>query len=85
MVFNPENMNPEIFPIGFFDKDFDAIIAVMQNDHDKKMMQGYQQSINAGTYNPELVASLKDYLNTLDARRGSDWKPLFPWLLEFNV
>ena len=85
MVFNPDNMNPSIFPMGFFDKDFDAIIAVIQDDHDKKVMQGYQQSINAGAYNPDLVTSLKDYLNTLDARRGTDWKPLFPWLVEFNV
>jgi hypothetical protein len=44
------------------------------------MMRGYQSSINAGTYNPSLIGNLKNYLNTLDARRGSNWKPLFPWL-----
>ncbi len=85
MVFNPASMNPDIFPLGFFDKDFDAIIDVMQNEHDKTTMRGYQLAINAGAYNPELVAKLITYLNTLDARRGTDWKPLFPWLLEFNA
>jgi hypothetical protein len=73
-------MSPEIFPKGFFDEDFDNIILALQDDHDKNMMRGYQASINAGAYNPKLINNLKKYLNELDARRGTSWKPLFPWL-----
>jgi hypothetical protein len=80
MVFNPDHMSPEIFPKGFFDEDFDKIDAVIKDEHDKTMMRGYQSSINAGAYNPALINNLKKYLNELDARRGTSWKPLFPWL-----
>lgn len=85
MVFNPPSMNPDIFPIGFFDKDFDAIDAVIINQLDKDIMRGYQQSINAGPFNPSLIKRLKYDLDALDTRRGTNWKPLFPWLEEFHV
>jgi hypothetical protein len=85
MVFNPSSMSPDIFPIGFFDKDFDAIDAVIINQLDKDIMRGYQQSINAGPFNPSLIKRLKYDLDALDARRGTNWKPLFPWLEEFHV
>jgi hypothetical protein len=48
-------------------------------------MRGYQRSINAGPYKPEMVKKLKYYLDTLDARRGTDWKSVFPWLVEYNA
>lgn len=80
MVFNPDHLSPEIFPKGFFDQDFDNIVSVLQNEHDKKLMRGYQASINAGSYKPALIGNLKKYLDELDNRRGTSWKPLFPWL-----
>lgn len=80
MVVDPDHMSPEIFPKGFFDEDFDKIDAVIKNKHDKTTMRGYQLSINAGVYNPTLIGNLKKYLNELDTRRGTSWKPLFPWL-----
>ena len=80
MVVDPDHMSPEIFPKGFFDEDFDKIDAVIKNKHDKTTMRGYQLSINAGAYNPTLIGNLKKYLNELDTRRGTSWKPLFPWL-----
>lgn len=80
MVVNPNHLSPDIFPNGFFDEDFDKIVAVLQKEDDKVTMRGYQSSINAGVYNPTLINNLKTYLEQLDARRGTDWKPLFPWL-----
>lgn len=80
MVVDPDHMSPEIFPKGFFDEDFDKIDAVIKNKHDKTTMRGYQLSINTGAYNPTLIGNLKKYLNELDTRRGTSWKPLFPWL-----
>jgi len=80
MVFNPPHLNPDIFPNGFFDTDFDEVINLLTDSRTKDLIQGYKQSINAGTYNPTLIGNLKKYLNELDTRRGTSWKPLFPWL-----
>ena len=85
LVHDPASMNPDIFPKGFFDKDFDNIINIIVNDYDKNLMRGYQQNINAGSYQPEMIKKLKTDLDELDKRRGTDWKPLFPWLAEFNL
>jgi hypothetical protein len=84
MVFDPAHMNPDIFPTGFFDKDFDDIIDVIPDDQYKNIMRGYQQAINNGAYDPDKIVQLRDYLNTLDARRGTDWKALFPWLADLT-
>jgi hypothetical protein len=85
MVFNPACMNPDIFPNGFFDKDFDAIDDVIVNEYDKNIMRGYQQSINSGDYRPDMIKKLKSELDALDSRRGTNWKPLFPWLEQIQV
>lgn len=85
MVFDPACMNPDIFPKGFFDKDFDAIDDVIVNEYDKNIMRGYQQSINSGDYRPDMIKKLKSELDALDSRRGTNWKLLFPWLEQFQV
>jgi hypothetical protein len=82
MVFHPPQLNPDIFPNGFFDTDFDEVINLLTNSHTKNIIRGYKQSINNGEHNPDLIGKLKIYLDTLDARRGTDWKLLFPWLVE---
>ena len=84
MVFNPAHMNPDIFPTGFFDKDFDDIIEAIDDTQYKNVMRGYQQAINNGKCDPYKIVQLRDYLNTLDARRGTDWKALFPWLADLT-
>jgi hypothetical protein len=82
MVFDPPHMNPDIFPNGLFDTDFDEVINLLTDSHTKNLIQGYKQSINNGKHNPDLIDKLKIYLDELDARRGTNWKPLFPWLVE---
>ena len=84
MVFNPLHMNPSIFPNGFFDTDFDEVINLLTDSYSKNVIQGYRQSINNGEHNPDLIDQLKIYLDTLDARRGTDWKSVFPWLVEYK-
>ena len=80
MVVNLQCMAPDIFPAGFFDNDFDEIVSLLKTDQDRNTMRGYQSTINAGAHRPKLVSELKYHLSQMDARRGTDWKPLFPWL-----
>lgn len=83
-VTRPDYMSPNIFPTGFFDKDFDKMCSFIKVDIDIEMMRGYQKTVNAGEYNPELIEKLKEALTVLDQRRNTDWKTAFPWLVEFK-
>jgi hypothetical protein len=49
--------------------------------HAYKMMDGMIKQINSEMeYDAHLVSNLKEYLTELDERRGTDWKPVYPWL-----
>jgi len=82
----PHLMAPIIFPKGFWDEDFKAIMELMGNEtwdekHAYGMMEGVIAQIESeSNENPVLIANLKDYLTEIDERRGSNWKPIFPWL-----
>ena len=82
MAVNPPQLNPDIFPSGFFDTDFDEVINLLKDNRTKDLIHGYKQSINGGKHNPDLIDKLKIYLDTLDARRGTNWKSVFPWLVD---
>lgn len=78
-------LRADIFPIGFFDEDFDRMITVAPSEHLKQKLKGYRDTINNQPYCPELVKELKIQLDDIDRRRNLNWKPLFPWLDEFII
>ena len=78
-------MDPAIFGGGVFEEDFDAILAEMRNTNEsersaREHMQGIRTQIVSAKRNVKMINGLKDYLNEIDRRRGTDWKSLFPWL-----
>ena len=80
-----DHMRPDIFGPGVFDEDFQKILAAMPTDtdkqrHDKEHMAGIARQIAAAPRNDRAITGLKTYLNEISRRRGTDWKPLFPWL-----
>jgi pyruvate-formate lyase-activating enzyme len=84
-VMTPPQMVPAIFGSGVFDEDFKRILdaMAMESEWDKSArehMMGIIQQIEAGPRNPGMIEELKIYLNEMDRRRGTDWRPLFPWL-----
>jgi organic radical activating enzyme len=83
-VFNPACLAPGIFPKGFFDRTFDVIISKIQNDNERQIMLGYQNSINNSQYRPDLIIQLKNYLNELDSKRNTNWRKTFSWLEDFK-
>lgn len=76
----------DIFPKGFFDSVFDSIATVSEQDsYSKNQLLSYKDSINNSIrYKPEFVNELKRYLDTIDSRRGLNWRAVFPWLDNFD-
>lgn len=84
-VMAPNWMDPAIFGAGVFDDDFRAIADAFENreqrdQYDREHMIGIGKQIAAAPRNVTMVNGLIDYMNELDRRRGTDWRPLFPWL-----
>lgn len=84
-------LHPASFPMGFYDEDFERIYTAMRNveshvdvDRSLEIMQGYQRLINTTTYNPTAISEMKSVLDKLDDRRGTSWRPLFPWIDQFD-
>lgn len=75
------------FGPGVFDQDFEKILALMPQDTKMQQeqwqaMHGIYQTQRSSTRNPQKLAVFKQYLDTLDARRGTDWRTVLPWLGE---
>jgi hypothetical protein len=84
-VMAPNYMDPAIFGVGVFEKDFENILSVMRTttDSDKSArqhMQGIFAQITAAPRNTALINALIDYLTEIDQRRNTNWRSLFPWL-----
>jgi hypothetical protein len=49
-------------------------------------MEGIATAMKNSTVNVSEIQDLKLYLDTLDHRRGTNWRVLFPWLdQDFSV
>lgn len=77
--------HPAAFGPDFFAKDFEKVLSVMsQNTPDELVLYKHMQGIAAmqadSEYQPETINNLKYYLDQLDARRGLNWRTVFPWL-----
>jgi hypothetical protein len=86
-VMTPPEMVPDIFGPGVFEQDFERLLAAMRERNPsevsaKEHMRGIMQQITTTPQNDERIADLKVYLTELDRRRGTDWKQLFPWLVD---
>lgn len=77
--------DPYIFGPELFKADFELILSLMPDDTDiqkkqKSAMQGIATAVSKSRVNVSRIERLKTYLDTLDQRRGTDWRILFPWL-----
>jgi organic radical activating enzyme len=78
-------LHPEIFGSGFFDQDFEHILAHMpdqtaQQIEARQYMKGIQSQLNSTARNQQQVDQLGVLLDELDRRRRTDWRTTFPWL-----
>lgn len=85
----PEYMKPGILGGKIFEKDFEKILALMPQDTDDNRgaynyMQGIARHITSQESCSDKIQDLMVYLAEKDRRRGTDWKTLFPWLIEMQ-
>jgi len=86
-VVDPTYMSPDIFDGDVFAEHFEKILSKMSKGHDydapaKAYMEGIAKQISAGPANVPELRKLKIYLEEMDKRRKTDYKVLFPWLVE---
>jgi MoaA/NifB/PqqE/SkfB family radical SAM enzyme len=82
-----EYQNPKIFDYSFWKKDLEDIIKLMKGNSFESIelaerMSGLQKMLQVNCkQDNEKIAKLHAYLDELDRRRGTDWRPLFPYLI----
>lgn len=86
---DPSFLKPEIFGPGEFAEDFKKILAVMPDvtDQDRdaiKYMRGIGESIESADIDVQEIQNMLIYLNEKDRRRNTNWRQVFPWLIEYE-
>lgn len=86
-VMTHEFLHPGIFGSGFFSSDFDAILDEMpsetwQQKEARKYMAGIKSQVDSCVRDNMKIQQLMIFLDEMDRRRGTDWKQVFPWLIE---
>jgi organic radical activating enzyme len=81
-IANPVFMNPEI--LGHYAKPFfdDLLSAIPDDDHRKIYLEGFKTQVTTHPVDPIRLKRLSDYLDRIDQRRNTDWKSLYPWLVD---
>ena len=85
-----KGLHPTTLGPGVFDSDFDKITELMPVDNEnqistKKQMQGMARYVKNTPKNPERIEVLVAYLDELDRRRNTNWRTVFPWLVELTA
>jgi hypothetical protein len=79
--------HPDIFDYSMWAEDFDRILRIMPQNNPSQSeailrMSGLQKRLhNTCRQDKFKIALLHDYLDELDRRRQTEWRPLFPYLL----
>lgn len=81
-VARPTFMNPEI--IGHYAKPFfdDLLSVIPEDDHRKQYLYGFEKQVTTFEVDKERLKRLSDYLDKIDVRRKTNWKELYPWLVD---
>jgi pyruvate-formate lyase-activating enzyme len=86
----PDYWKPEIFGGEFFKQDIESILHTMPENNDeeiiiKKYMDGILNVIRNSTRNDYLIRNFLIFLKEKDRRRNTNYKNVFPWLIEFDI
>lgn len=86
---SPSWLMPKIFGPGVFEEDFARIVEAMPIDTDEDVViRNYIEGIGKGVANAKRdlqeIKKMLLYIDEKDRRRGTNWRTLFPWLIEFE-
>ena len=79
--------HPQIYDYSMWENDFVNILSAMQSNPEHRQeainrMIGHQRMLQANCkHDDRKISYLHKYLDELDRRRGTDWRPLFPYLI----
>ena len=84
---DPEYLKPYILGGKIFQLDFEKILSLMPMDSEENInahhyMKGIASHIASHDPHPETIRDMFIYLDEKDRRRGTDWRKLFPWLVQ---
>ena len=81
-VARPTFMNPE--HLGHHAKEFfeDLLSVVPEGDHRKLYLYGFEKQVTSSQVDKTQLKRLRDYLDKIDQRRNTDWRSLYPYLVE---
>ena len=82
--------HPEIFGAGFFDADLDLLLETypISNPWDveaKTRLDGISKLLKSSKPDIARLQLLKQTLDQIDQRRGTDWKTIFPKINNFFI
>lgn len=83
-------MHPKFFDKTMFKQDFEKILALMPTQTNRQKnaklhMEGLITFIENHPVDYEKISMLKQYLDEIDRRRGTNWHLVFPWLSHDQV
>ena len=76
-------LQPNLWPKGTFTDAFDQACDLLTGS-ELNILKGYQLRIESATVDPNIAGQLIAWLELADARRGTDWRRVFPWLAELE-
>lgn len=81
-VARPTFMNPE--HLGHYAKTYfeELLLIVPEDDHRKSYLYGFEKQVTTHEVNKEQLKRLCNYLDKIDQRRNTDWKSLYPYLVD---
>jgi len=87
VVLEQPHLLPTIAGHELFEQDFADVLNCMpaETEHQiacKKQMEGVVNLVKSKEKNPESLRLLRDYLDELDRRRKTNWRDIFPWLVD---
>ena len=84
--------HPSIFGSDFFRNHLEELVQTYPitekwDNDSKELLIGIAKLLTSGNTQPDVIrlGKLRDSLNEIDARRGTDWKSLYPEINEFMV
>ena len=83
ILVDPYVLRPDLWPKGTFTDAFDQACDLLTGS-ELNILKGYQLRIESATVDPNIEGQLIAWLELADARRGTDWRRVFPWLAELE-
>jgi hypothetical protein len=86
---DPKIYDPHIMPTGTYTEHIQEILRLNEimfktDPVSKIYAEGIFNEIEKSSYNKDKIRELKQELDTLDQRRGTNWKETFPWLVNIE-